>query len=148
MSIEDVKRAIEILNDHGGGDFEGKKSPELISAAEKKLNVQFPPSYRFFLEELGCGDIEGLEFYGVINEDFENSSVPDAIWLTLSQRNAGLPLEYVVVYSGGEGTLFVLDTTQSEAGEHPVYACRSNAIQEKVASSFGTFLLNELGSVL
>jgi hypothetical protein len=29
--------------------------------------------YRRFLEELGCGDIAGEEFFGIIGDDFVNS---------------------------------------------------------------------------
>lgn len=116
MSIEKVIKAIAIINQHeDDADFEGIKDESLIELAEKKLGVEFPDSYRFFLKNLGCGDIAGQEFYGVIKDDFINSGVPDAIWLTLRERQrTNLPENYVIVSSTGDGDYILLDCTKCQ----------------------------------
>ncbi|XKM14510.1 SMI1/KNR4 family protein [Orbaceae bacterium ac157xtp] len=60
MSIKDVKEAINIINENIElADFVGKISPDLIDKAERMLGVKFPESYKYFLKNLGCGDIYG-----------------------------------------------------------------------------------------
>ncbi|MCR9029678.1 SMI1/KNR4 family protein [Citrobacter amalonaticus] len=111
MSIDNVKKAISIINQHqDDADFDGAKDEQLIVFAEKKLGVNFPDGYRFFLKNLGCGDIAGQEFYGVITDDFSNSGIPDAIWLTLKERQElNLPDNYIIIGSTGDGDYIVLD---------------------------------------
>jgi len=92
MSFKELETAFNLVHEHGYGDFEGEKALSLINKAEKTLGLVFPPTYKKFLAKLGCGDIEGLEFYGLINDDFINSNIPDAIWLTLNERKSGLPI--------------------------------------------------------
>ncbi|QHT52752.1 SMI1/KNR4 family protein [Serratia liquefaciens] len=71
MSLNDMKNAIDIINGKiDEADFDGPKDDALIKSAEKVLGLSFPITYRFFLENLGCGDIAGQEFYGLIKSDF------------------------------------------------------------------------------
>lgn len=149
MSLKDLEDAFDLI-DENGGDFEGEKDEALIVKAEKALGLAFPPSYRKFLSVLGCGEIEGLEFYGLIGDDFENSSVPDAIWLTLDERkSSGLPGHLILVYATGDGTYYALDTSQKGSnGECPVVAYDLNGGTTHVADDYGAFLLSELQTVL
>jgi len=148
MGFQHLNTAFDLINDYGG-DFEGVKSPGLIDKAERALGLKFPPTYRKFLEVLGCGDIDGLEFYGVINDEFENSSIPNAIWLTLDERKAGLPNNLILVYGAGDGTYYAIDTSQvDDEGESPVVAYSVDGKTEKISDDFGSFLLSELRTIL
>lgn len=149
MSLQDLETAFDLIDGNGGGDFEGEKEQALISKAENILDLIFPPTYRKFLEMLGCGDIEGLEFYGLINDDFENSSIPDAVWLTLDERKSGLPKKLVLIYAAGDGTYYALDTSQVDDNkECPVVSYEINGGIERIADDYGSFLLSELQTVL
>jgi antitoxin YobK len=149
MSLQDLQSAFDLIAEYGGGDFEGEKEASLIEEAEKALGIAFPPTYKKFLAKFGCGDIEGLEIYGLISDDFENSSVPDAVWLTLDERKSGLPDHLILVYATGDGGYYALDTSQAnEDGECPVVAYELNGQVEKVADDYGSFLLSELRTVL
>lgn len=148
MNIQDLNTAFELIEENGG-DFEGEKDISLIEKAQSVLGVTFPPSYVEFLKSYGCGDIEGLEFYGVINDDFENSSVPDAIWVTLDERKSGLPHNLVIVYAAGDGTYYALDTSKlDDNGECSVVSYESNGNLEVIADNYGSFLLDELKTVI
>jgi hypothetical protein len=148
MSIQDLERAFELIELMGDGDVEGKKETALVEKAEKCLGLSFPNSYKIFLETLGYCGIKGLEFYGIFGDDFENSGVPDAIWLTLKNRKTGLPHSFVIVSSLGNGTYYALDTSQLNAdGECPVVTYEINGRIEKIADDFGEFLLSELDSM-
>jgi len=149
MSIQDLDKAIELIAKNGGGDFEGEKDPSLVEKSEKMLGLKFPPTYKKFLHTLGCGDIEGLEFFGIINDDFENSSVPDAIWLTLDERKKGLPNNFILVYAAGDGTYCAIDTSQVNSNnENPVIAYTPDGSTKTIADDYGSFLLSELKTVL
>ena len=148
MSIEDYRAARELVERHDDlADFVGERPEELVARAEEALGVRFSPTYRSFATELGAGDIAGEEFYGVIDDDFESSAVPNGIWLTLRERtDSGLPPELVVVYTDFDGTYYALDTSRQDgSGEHPVVLWDPGVSEpgdelEAVAGDFGEFL--------
>ncbi len=147
MSLDDYPAAARLVSEHSDlADFVGERPEELVERAEAALSLRFPPSYRSFLRELGAGDIAGEEFYGLVTDDFENSSVPDGIWLTLDEREASnLPEALVVVYSDGMGNYYCLDTAHQGAdGEHPVVMWMPGASEpddelEVMSEDFGRF---------
>lgn len=152
MSINDLEQALHLIDENSTiADFEGPKSEELIRSAEAALGLTLPPTYREFALRLGCGDIAGEEFYGVINEDFENSSVPNGIWLTLNERNvASLPESVIIVADNGVGGWYAIDASQKNAtGDSPVVEWLPNNLPSQVvAEDFGSFLLQRLRQVL
>jgi hypothetical protein len=151
MSLEKVRRAQELIARAGGGEFEGPKPASLVAKAEAELGLVFPPSYRLFLRELGCGSIRGFETYGVVDEDFARSSLPDAIWLTLeARRNGGLHRRYVIVGALGDGSFDCLDTAHLDAsGEAPVVQLSAEFEDPvKLADSFGDYFLTEVEDAL
>lgn len=156
MGLHDLQAGLRLVEEHGEeADFAGARPEELIERAEAALGLRLPPSYRAFVGELGAGDIAGEEFFGVTSADFEISSVPNGIWLTLSEReDSGLPEALVVVYSVGDGTLYALDTAQAgDDGEAPVVAwvpgmSASGEELETIAADFGTFFRKTVESAL
>jgi SMI1-KNR4 cell-wall len=92
----------------------------------------------------------GTEIYGVIDDDFENSSIPDAIWHNLTLRREGYDEGLFSFYSVGEGTEFCLDTTRAaEDREVPVVAVYlSGRSTEEVAPDSGTAFLMLLEEAL
>jgi len=146
MSMLDYESARSYI-DRLGGDFEGTKSEYLVLAAEEALGLHFPPTYRQFLHEFGCGDVNGIEIYGIIDNEFEDAGIPDAIWLTLElRRSVGLDLNYVAFSEQGDGSYYVLDTgTSDEEGENPVILVSVDGeVMETLFPSFGAWLLSEL----
>ncbi|MDV2884706.1 SMI1/KNR4 family protein [Alkalihalophilus pseudofirmus] len=58
--------------------------------------------------------------YGIFNNEFENSSVPDAIWFTLTERReSDLPANLLVIYDSGSDELFCLDFNQLDSIGEP-----------------------------
>ena len=147
MSME-IEKAFAIIEDHvEEGDFSGPISLKSIEEAERMLRVTFPPSYRKFLVRYGAGDIAGLEFYGIINDpNIDREGIPNGIWLTQNLRKeTALPVEFVVVSETGYGPYYVIDTSQkNERDESPIYLWNVGNQKEKVADSFGEFLLSLL----
>ncbi len=97
----------------------------------------------------GAAAPPGFEFYGLIDGDFENSAIPDAIWLTLDERRtAMLPASLILVSDTGDGGYYGIDVSQTSAdGDSPVVKwwpwLGENASDNRrpVASDFGAFLL-------
>ncbi len=145
MSLDDYTAGAQLVSEHSDlADFVGERPEELVEQAEAALGLRFPPSYRAFLRELGAGDIAGEEFYGLITDDFENSSVPNGIWLTLDEREvSGLPESMVIVYEEDDEGYVAIDTAQQRPGdEHPVVLWSAGASEpddefEVVAEDFG-----------
>lgn len=142
MSKEDLQQALLQIASSPTADFDGPKPEALILKAEEALGVEFPDTYRKFLLELGCGDIGGLEFYGVIRPDFEDSGIPDAIWLTLSEREtSSLPDYIVLISSADDGTYFALDLSRGgPENEAPVIVWTPGVPMDRASIRKGTLI--------
>lgn len=151
MSVQKYQQARELIESLGSGSFEGSKSESLVAQAEAALGLVFPPSYRRFLLEMGCGDINGVEILGLIDNNFEISSVPNGIWLTLNERRTiGLDPAYVLIREGGDGSYYALDTgRRDDMGESPVVLLSIDGKQSiKIANSFGDHFLDVIRGVV
>jgi hypothetical protein len=152
MSYSDFLSACDLIERNSeSSDFVGPRKPEIVAEAERVLQTVFPRSYREFLLRYGCGDIAGAEFYGVLTADFENSGVPDAVWLTVRERtDSQLRGSLVIVYALGEGSYSCIDCAQKNSdGESPVVVWplggpAPGAKLELEAADFGAFLLSKV----
>jgi hypothetical protein len=143
--MEDLEQALEIIEgDEELADFAGPRDAAHVSAAEKALGLAFPPTYREFLLRLGAGSYGAAEIYGVVDDAFEGP-VPDGVWLTLDERERGLPRNFVIVAATGDGGWYSLDVRGG--GEAPVVAVELGPkalVSEPVADDFGAFLLEQV----
>lgn len=87
--------------------------------------------------------------YGIINADFENSSVPDAIWYTLTERREiNLPDNLLVIYDTGSDEIFCLDYSHLDDNGEPKVVSFLPGVDlesqtyEIIANDFGDFLLD------
>lgn len=129
-------------------------SYELIEKAEKYLDIKFPNTFKQYLKDFGALTFGATEIYGVIDEDFINSSVPDAIWYTMKERkDFNLPKQFIGIYSLGEGTVFFLDTSKMKNNECPVVSMHTpNFLEDEFTEdvltmeydNFGDFLLEAI----
>ncbi len=115
MRFNSYSAALQRIRHAEDTHFYGPASEALIARAEGALGLAFPAS-------LGCGGIGGLEFYGLIDDDFEHSSVPDAVWLTLNRRRTtSVPDSLVLVSDTGDVGYYAIDVAQKDAhGESSV----------------------------
>ncbi|PLR75178.1 SMI1/KNR4 family protein [Bacillus sp. V3-13] len=150
MSVETYQKAKQIIQaNEDMADFIGRRTNELIKLAEEKLGVKFTGLYLDYLQTFGAGNFGAQEIYGIINDNFENSSVPDAIWYTLTERKEiNLPNNLLVIYDTGSDELFCLDFNQlDEKGEPKVVSFvpgidLESQSYEIIANDFGDFLLD------
>jgi hypothetical protein len=97
--MANLERALALIEEHKDeASFVGPRPKILVRAAEKALGLKLPPTYWRFVTELGAGNFGAAEIYGVVDADFDRSSVPDGIWFTLRAREDGkLPADLVVI---------------------------------------------------
>lgn len=120
--------------------FAGPRSAELIASAEFALGGTLPSQYRTFVENLGAGNIRGVEVYGVISEPFDGP-VPDAVWITLDERRVGnIAAEIIVVGDSGDGGYYCVH----EGEDGPVFLLELTGRKEVVAADFGAYLAMRL----
>jgi len=147
MTDKNLIAAFEIIANSGEGWFKGSMPKEILLKAEKYLNVKFPFSFSEFLLEKGNGIFKGLEFYGLVCDDFTRGPVPDAIWLTMNQRkSAGLDKDLILICESPD-YFFAIDTGQSTNGESPVVNVIPGVSKKEYkieAPSYGLFFLNEI----
>jgi hypothetical protein len=146
MGMSLLQKALQNISRSNDSDFEGEKDEKLVRKAESFLGITFPPTYREFLLKLGCGNIKGIEIYGLIDDNFTISTIPNAIWLTYVERNKfNLPPYLILIGQSQEG-YYALDTSRNNAdGEAPVIDWHNGLDPKKaeiVAEDFGEFLIN------
>jgi antitoxin YobK len=147
MNIGGVSEAIERIKKRPSGSwFVGARSAQVVDAAETALGFTFPAAYRLFVKELGTGNVGPHEIFGLIDDDFVDSSGPDAVWLTFdARRDLGLPESMIVIYFDGGVDYFVLDTAESDDPRVLLWrpgVSKAGDVLEVMSPSFGQFLLD------
>lgn len=143
-----IDKAFEIIEDNiEESDFVGKIKDVSITKLEELLNIVLPYSYKRFIQNYGCGDIFGIEIYGIVSDDkIQVDGIPSLYWLIKVLREEGLHNNYIAFSETGDGKYFILDTSNiNEENECPVYIWSPGNFQvEKISSSFGVFLYETL----
>ena len=148
----DYERAVERMREHPElMAFVGPRDERLVAKAEAACGHAFPPTYRRFVLEFGAGAFGSREIYGVVGDDFEHSSVPDAIWYNLElRREEHAPPHLFAVADLGNGELFCLDF-QRPMGEEPLVVGffasppPHDGFTDFVADDFGALLATFVG---
>lgn len=127
----------------------GGQSEGMVAAAEAKLDLVFPPSFRKYLTKWGNLSFDGYEYYGLTrNGDFENASVPNCVWFTLRKRSqVGLPNSYVVFRNNHDEEYFCIDTNHVLVGEERGIAIWDNverSTSQSLDVNFIDYLREEL----
>ena len=81
-----IDEALRLLRDHSGEAIGEGEPAESIAKAEAALGINFPSSYRRFLQDLGYAEVFGEEIYSIYEEPI------DSVCLGIVQQNAGTPL--------------------------------------------------------
>lgn len=152
--LKNYEDALEMIRNDNSGKafFSGSKSDYLIDKAEDVLGFKFSPMFKKFISELGAGSYGSIEFLGIIDDDFEESCVPDGIWYTLNERKSSkLPNNLLVIYETGDGQLYCQDYNNIENAEPKIVLYTPGVgIDEQtfeiVANNFGEFFTEKLNT--
>lgn len=150
MEETDYERAVTLIAEHPEmAAFVGPRPPRLLEAAESALGLRLPDDYRRFLLAFGAGSFGATEVYGVIDENFTSSSVPNGIWYTLTERRASdLAPSLVVIGNDGGGNLHCLDCALPGAPVTLVEPGSPVRTEAAIAANFGAYLLDAITAEL
>lgn len=135
-------------------EWYGTQKLEDVSRCEELLQKKLPPTLRQFVTEYGGGGIQGSEISGVVPEqsfDLGGTLLGDSARI---QDEFDLPLEFLVIYSSDDETVWCIDYTvkPDEQGELPVVVIDLVGYFEgddqwqprRTHGTFGDFLLEHL----
>ncbi|WP_265323491.1 SMI1/KNR4 family protein [Cronobacter sakazakii] len=127
----------------------GPAADEKIRLYEQELEVQFPYTYKLFLEKYGTLSFNGESFYGISKLGLGAQSAPDVRYTTLKARELGdIDNNMVLIKSSGYGPLFSIDLSVYKNGEAVVIktdlSFKRDGSKKMVAKSFAEFLINEV----
>jgi antitoxin YobK len=146
--VESVRELVELIRDNPDEcNFTGGMAEEDIARAEAELGVPFPPSFRYFVAELGSCQCGSIELKGVNRTPRGGDRLRGTVSATLETRDDDrFPRELLVIEYDGMGGIISLDSAQSNAdGEYPVVAWDPGADArggpERLADDFGSYAL-------
>ncbi|QBO35719.1 SMI1/KNR4 family protein [Periweissella cryptocerci] len=150
MGTEKYREAQKLIREEGivFEYFPVSDAKTVIDAAENVLKQKFPEDYHLFLYDYGTAEIGAEEIYGIIDTDFLNSGVPDAVWITLKERSdSSMRKDLVIIYANGMGDYYALDFGNQLNGEPKVVLYSPGYSEEEqqytiIADSFGDFFYN------
>lgn len=135
-SIAHIRANLELA------DFEEGASAAEIAEVEQILGVEFPASYKYYLRELGVGDFNGHEFYGIIPGNIRGSRPPSVVAVNEKLRKElNWPRHMVVIYHTGYGPWVCIDCSERLAdNERPISVCDPHGnFLERIYANFGGF---------
>lgn len=123
------------------GSPETGAEDSLIMAAEEKLKVKFPPSYKWWLKYYGGGRIYGDEVFSLYG-DWDIPSGDIVYMNLLYRRNKVLDDSSLAVLSNDMGETFYLNLLDINAeNESPVYRLSNG---QKYCNNFLEFLKKQI----
>lgn len=126
----------------------GERPQQLVGIAEQRLGVSFPSEYQAFLRVFGTFSYGSLEYYGLIDDDFDNSSIPDVVWFNESiRREEDFPHDLIAI-SDRDGVIYIClataDTAQTQRGHVIIWDNVRKRISNDTGIDFATFILEEI----
>jgi hypothetical protein len=116
-----------------------------IEAAERTLGFSFPPSFSWWLENYGGGQIGGDIVYGLDEQGIE---APDIVKRHEADTADGQPPNELVFYIGNEER-FHMDVREPQpSGEYRIYYREAGQPDTLYARSFDEFLQKRITDIL
>ncbi|MFL4470136.1 SMI1/KNR4 family protein [Tateyamaria armeniaca] len=119
-----------------------------IEKAESALGCSLPPSYKWFLQNFGGGEIYGEEIYSVYPiEPYGQVPGGDVTFNTLNNRRNGFLKENQLAVSASDaGELFYLDMSHVDADGEAKVIRKTGDRTETYAANFAEFLKKRIAS--
>ncbi|ELY4323839.1 SMI1/KNR4 family protein [Cronobacter turicensis] len=149
--MKDIYDELDKLISESGEEVRGSgpATQDMIRVYEKELKVQFPYTYKVFLEKYGTLSFNGESFYGISKLGLGAQSAPDVGYTTLKARELGdIDNTMILIKSSGYGPLFAIDVSVQKHGEAVVVetdlSFKREGSKKIVAKSFAEFLIHEI----
>lgn len=150
-TINDLIKFIEMNPDLSDMIYCGSPvSSEVISEAEKMLDLKFPESYKKFLEQYGSMEIVGaISIYGIgVSDPHLHELTDSAVHLTLELREeTQLPHYYLAFYNNEGDEQWCLDTRKENASII-IWNYFSKDIERKYNEDFVNMIFSEIKTAI
>lgn len=125
------------------GEYGKGIDDSLIEKAERRLNVKFPPSYKWWLKKFDGGEIHGEEIFSIYGDDFDNIVGGDIVYMNeLNRKNGINSNDELVVQENDQGEVYFFDLTRcDDQGEYPIICDVNNDIYSQ---NFIEFLIKKI----
>ncbi len=136
-----IERNREIAN---FGDADTGVSGDWMDKTEEALGIKLPPSYRWWSENYGGGEICGEEIYSIYEQDFDTFvGGGDIVYMyRLDQRDGHFkPHEIAICHSDIDNSFYFDTAVQTPDNEYPVM---SSATGKVYAKNFLEFLIERI----
>lgn len=147
--VDSVRELVELISRNPAEcNFTGGLGEEDIARAEAELAATFPPSYRFFLGEVGSCEAGGVDLLGIYRTSARGDQLLGTVSATLDARDdERFPPDLLVIEYDDVGGIISLDSSeQNENGEYPVVAwdpgAEARGGPERLAEDFGAYALH------
>lgn len=107
----------EIINFGSENDYVGD---DWVERAESVLGYPLSPSYLWFLQNYGGGEIGSEEIYSIYGMEFDGVCGGDIVYHHIIGRNAGWDTSKLLVSETDFGESFMFDCSSVFEGEYPV----------------------------
>jgi len=150
MTIELYRKAVRLLEE--SGELSSLRFPATqadIQGLEERLGVPLPESYKAMLKEFGIMMFLRATVYGVGRSGFDTKGGSGVLFQTeVARKREQITPTMVRIMSSGYGSEFCIECNEMKpGGEAPIYLVPADGDLEKaerIADSFGAFLLNEV----
>lgn len=124
-------------------DYGQGSSDSWIKKAQERLNVNFPPSYIWWLKNYRGGEILGDEIFSIYEMDFDKVVGGDIVYMNeLNRRNGSSSLSQLVIQENDFEEIYFFDLAQVDKnGESPIY---DELTGLKYADDFLSFLRKKI----
>ena len=146
VSRDDVAKLLEVKQDDVNlGTADTGVSDAWLKKAEARLGIKLPPSYVWFLQQYGGGEILGDEVFSIYGMEFETISGGDIVYQHIvDQRDRRMSKDEIAICRTDFGEVFFFKTSEtSEEDEFPVYV-HYGTKTERYAGDFLGFLHRRL----
>ncbi|MBS7564650.1 SMI1/KNR4 family protein [Mucilaginibacter sp. Bleaf8] len=140
LAKETIESNSDIVN---FGSHEEGITDEWIRAAEKRLEVKFPPSYTWWMKNYGGGDILGDEIFSIYGINFDEVVGGDVVYINeLDRKNGITNNKQVSIQKNNQGQSYYINLDEiDETGESPVY---NRITKTKYADNFLDFIIKQI----
>ncbi|RRU22267.1 SMI1/KNR4 family protein [Stenotrophomonas sp. 278] len=150
MAAEDARDLVSRHGDIVGfGSTQDAVGRAWIEAAERKIGLEFSPSYLWFLRTYKGGEICGEEIFSVYGLDFDAVSGGDIVHQRELDQASGLMHPSQLVVSRTDlGEVFFFDYSDAAAGEVPIKLLLPSGQAMEYASDFYEFICKRIRSYI
>lgn len=136
---DEIKKIIENAEDNVEfASFGDGITDEWIELAEKRLNVNFPESFKWWLRNYNGGEVFGEEIYSIYGVDFDTVVGGDIVYINELSRKENVDFVDKLIISEPNDEIFYFDLSKGLIeGEYSIYEYYSKT---KYADSFLQFL--------